>query len=121
MQLQKSLPKSSLSANKLRPSSLRKELNKNIDVASAKYLDGLRLQIFFTDESNQIIDFKEFFQKNSQFKKYSTLANFKKFKVVSGLLTWGKDWDIVFPTYSLHQGTLDNYNEDDGLLDIYVF
>ncbi|MEO8147195.1 MAG: hypothetical protein ABI723_06135 [Bacteroidia bacterium] len=93
---------------------------KNIDLVSTSYLDKLRLQIFFSDSSTQIIDFKSFFIKNSHFKKFSNINSFKKFKIEEGLLVWGDNWELVFPNHSLHQGTTDNYNEDDGLIDVYI-
>ena len=120
MQLQKSSTRSSLTASRLKSASLRKELNKNIDVVKAEHVKSLQLKIYFTDSTSQTVDFKDFFDNNPQHKKFRILSNFKKFKIEEGLLTWGKNWELVFPTYSLYQGTTDNFNEDDGTVDIYM-
>ncbi|MEO8148311.1 MAG: hypothetical protein ABI723_11765 [Bacteroidia bacterium] len=95
-------------------------LRNYIDVAKAEYIKGLQLKIYFTDSTFQIVDFKPFFDKNPQHKKFSVTSNFQKFKIDDGLLTWGKNWELVFPTYSLYRATTDNFNEDDGIVDVYV-
>lgn len=82
---------------------------KAISVKAARYLDGHRLEVVFTDNRKQVIDFAGFLQTHShpQFNKYRKEDNFKKFKIENGNIIWGKDWDMIFPVYDLYGGKID--------------
>ncbi len=79
---------------------------KTISVKEVKYIEEYKLEIIFTDDKKKVLDFKQFFNthSNPQYDKYKKTENFKKFKIENGNVTWGKDWDMIFPVYNLYQG-----------------
>ena len=50
----------------------------------------------------------EFIRKHPhpQYNSYLKEPKFKKFKVENGLLVWGKNWDLIFPSEDLYHGHL---------------
>jgi hypothetical protein len=78
-----------------------------INILRAKYINDYKIEIFFNDKSNKVIDFYLFLSKNShpQYDKYKELKNFRKFKIENGNIVWGKNWDLVFPVFDLYNGT----------------
>lgn len=81
---------------------------RTIAVKEAKYADEFKLEILFTDNKKQLVDFGKFLRKHShpQFNKYKKLQNFKQFKIENGNVVWGKDWDMIFPVYDLYKGII---------------
>jgi len=80
----------------------------NITVTNAKYIEGYKIKILFSDSTSRIIDFGVFLKENShpQWDKYNDIKYFKKFKIENGNLVWGRDWDIIFPVHNLYIGNL---------------
>jgi hypothetical protein len=80
----------------------------NISVKKARYLEGYKIKILFSDNTTRIIDFEPFLKENPhpQWNKYNDIRFFKKFKIANGNIVWGRDWDIIFPVHSLYIGNL---------------
>ncbi len=78
-----------------------------IQIEKAKYLDGHKVQLYFSDGKKRIIDFKEFLlkAKNPMTTQFLNLKKFKKFKVVYGDLLWG-DYEMCFPIFDLYEGKI---------------
>ncbi len=81
---------------------------KKILVTKASYLQSYKIKIESSDNSFKIIDFEPFLIENShpQWDKYKNITNFKKFKIENGNIVWGRNWDLVFPLYSLYTGNI---------------
>ena len=81
---------------------------KPIIVNRAIYLGAFKVQVDFSDNTSRVIDFEPFLKENShpQWAKYNSINNFKKFKIENGNLVWGRNWDLIFPVYSLYTGNL---------------
>lgn len=79
---------------------------RTLSIIKAEYIDGYRLNILFSDSTSQIIDFGPFLTNHPhpQHNKYRITSNFKRFKIESGNLVWGQDWDLIFPVEQLHEG-----------------
>ncbi len=80
----------------------------SIRVMKAKYLKNYQLEVFFSDNSTNAIDFEQQIKniKVPEYKKYQKLEQFKQFTVENGNLVWGRDWDLIFPVHELHEGQL---------------
>jgi hypothetical protein len=83
-------------------------MKKHITVVRAEYVDSYKVNIFFSDGTNRIVDFENFLKDNPHpcNDKYLIKTNFRKFKIDAGNLVWGKDWDIIFPVQALYLGNL---------------
>ena len=83
---------------------------KSISVKEAKYIDGFKVELLFSDNNKKVVDFSVFFETHShpQYNKYKKPANFKKFTIENGNVVWGKDWDMIFPVYDLYKGKIKN-------------
>lgn len=81
---------------------------KNISIVEAKYIDHYKLEVVFSYQKKQTIDFGVFLNAHShpQFNKYKKEQNFKRFKIENGNIVWGKDWDMIFPVYDLYKGKI---------------
>jgi hypothetical protein len=81
---------------------------KNITVVGAKYIEGYKVSVFFSDNTSKDIDFGAFLMAHphEQWNKYKNLTNFKKFKIEQGNIVWGRNWDIIFPVQNLYIGDL---------------
>ena len=81
---------------------------KTVTVKEAKYIDGFKLELLFSDNRKKVVDFSVFLQIHShpQYNKYKKPSNFKKFSIENGNVVWGKDWDMIFPVYDLYQGKI---------------
>ena len=79
---------------------------KVISIREAKYIDGFKVEVLFSDNKKQVVDFSGFLANNShpQFNRYKKPENFRKFKIENGNIVWGKDWDMIFPVYDLYKG-----------------
>jgi hypothetical protein len=79
----------------------------SIEIVDAKYIENYVLNIFFSDDTNQKIDFQTHFMSlKGYYTQYQEMENFKKFKIENGNLVWGEDWDVIFPNYQLHKGKI---------------
>lgn len=80
-----------------------------VKVVTAEYQDEYKILISFSDETQQAVDFGPFLNKLTHpvYSKYKKLALFKKFKIESGNIVWGRDWDLIFPIDQLYAGKID--------------
>ena len=81
---------------------------KTIAVSNANYIEGYKIEVIFSDNKKNVVDFGTFLSTHShpQYNKYKNPENFKKFKVENGNIVWGKDWDMIFPVYELYKGKI---------------
>ena len=81
---------------------------RTLSVVKADYIDGHRLNITFSDDTSQTIDFGPFLvnHPHPQHDKYRIVSNFKRFKIERGNLVWGRDWDLIFPVEQLYEGNV---------------
>jgi hypothetical protein len=79
-----------------------------INVIKAEYIESYKLEILFSNDRKNLVDFSAFFEthSNPQYNKYKKENNFKKFKIENGNVVWGKDWDMIFPVDELFKGKL---------------
>jgi len=75
-----------------------------MQIVNVKYITEYKIELKFDDNSIQLIDFEPFLRKNPhpQWNKYLKLDNFKKFKIESGNIVWGRNWDLIFPVNQLY-------------------
>ena len=73
-------------------------------IVSATYVSPLSVAITFSDGKEQTVNVGEFIRKHPhpQYNSYLKEPKFKKFKVENGLLVWGKNWDLIFPSEDLY-------------------
>ncbi len=76
-------------------------------IEKASYLGEYKIQLVFSDNNEQIIDFKPFLSKalNPMARKYLDKNLFSKFKVEYGDLQWN-DYELCFPISDLYEGKL---------------
>jgi hypothetical protein len=57
-----------------------------ISVIKAEYIDGYKLEIYFSNDKKKLVDFSIFLDTHShpQYNKYKKENNFKKFKIENG-------------------------------------
>ena len=81
---------------------------KAVKVESAKYVEGFKLKIKFDDQSEKIVDFGSFLSSNQHpvYEQYKNIQSFKRFRIESGNIVWGKDWDLIFPISQLYNGRI---------------
>jgi hypothetical protein len=84
-----------------------KNAPKEINVISAKYIDGFRLQLQFDDGAKSEVDLSSFLRNppNPLFQKYLQKKNFKQFQIVNGNLNWN-DYEMIFPIAQLYAGSI---------------
>jgi len=77
-------------------------------VTGATLLQDFKINIEFSDNTCRVINFEPFLKENPhpQWDKYRNINQFKKFKIENGNLIWGRNWDLIFPVYSLYTGNL---------------
>jgi hypothetical protein len=78
-----------------------------IDVENVTYLEGYKLEIYFSDGHVQTVDFEPFLKRSihPEIRKYLNLDLFKQFRIVNGQLDWN-DYDLCFPLEDLYNGTI---------------
>jgi hypothetical protein len=81
---------------------------KTIQVEKASYIEDYKVEIQFSDRTLQIVDFGKFILKNLHptIDKYRDIKKFQDFKIESGNLVWGKNWDLIFPVSQLYKGKI---------------
>jgi DUF971 family protein len=79
-----------------------------IDVVSAKQVGEYRLQIVFSDGTEQVVDFASFLNtsKNPLIREYLDPKRFAAFSLEYGNLTWDED-GLCFPVADLYENTID--------------
>ena len=84
---------------------MQKNYNKivNMKVVKAKYLDDYKIEIIFDDKKRNVINFLPALKKYATCKKYLDITLFKKFKVDSGNIVWGNNWEMIFKIEDLYE------------------
>lgn len=82
--------------------------NMRVYVVRAEYAGDVKLHIFFSDGTSQVVDFRPFIisHPHPQYNRYIEPKNFKKFYIDHGNVVWGKNWDMIFPIEQLHRGAI---------------
>jgi hypothetical protein len=75
-----------------------------LEIESAKYIDGYKLELKFNDGKVNVVDFENFIfnSRHPEIKKYQDKTLFKNFNLTYGELEWG-DYDLVFPISDLYE------------------
>lgn len=78
-----------------------------INIEQAIYLNDNRIEIFFNDGTQKVIDFKAFLSNSihPSIHKYLKKDIFSAFKIVDGNLVWN-DYDMIFPIEDLYEGNI---------------
>ena len=78
-----------------------------IEIIDAQYLDNYRIKLHFSDDKEQIVDFRIFLENstNPTTSKYLGLDLFKQFKIEYGDLIWN-DYELCFPIIELYENTI---------------
>ena len=81
---------------------------KRIQVERAKYIDGYKVEIEFSDKTRKIVDFGGFILNHPHpvHDKYRDHSKFKKFKIEAGNIVWGDNWDLIFPISQIYKGKI---------------
>ena len=76
---------------------------KTISITNANYVEGYKVELYFNDKTQQIVDFGKFLNKypHPQYDKYKDLVTFKTFKIEGGNVIWGEVWDLIFPVWQI--------------------
>ena len=84
------------------------KISNKITIESAQYISGYKLEIKFSNNTVNIVDFELFLLNNPhpQWNTYKKIENFKQFKIENGNVVWGKDWDLIFPIDQLLKGKI---------------
>jgi len=79
---------------------------RQIYIEKANYINDYTVQLNFNDGSIRNIDFGYFLKTrpHPQHNKYLKYSNFRKFRINSGNIVWGKNRDLEFDLYPLYQG-----------------
>ncbi len=75
-----------------------------LEIESAEYIDGYKIELKFNDEKINIVDFENFIMNSGHpdIKKYQDIDLFKNFNLTYGELEW-QDYDLVFPIADLYE------------------
>ncbi len=75
-----------------------------LEIESAEYIDGYKLELTFNDGKISIVDFKNFILSSGhpEIKKYQDKNLFKNFNLTYGELEWS-DYDLAFPVSDLYE------------------
>ena len=78
-----------------------------IEVKSAKYIGDYAIRVYFTDETNRLVDFKSFLEssRHPSIRKYLDESKFIAFNIIDGNLNWN-DYELIFPVGDLYDGKL---------------
>ncbi len=80
------------------------EKYENLSIIKAEYLCGCKILISFSNSRQRLIDFQPLFLKfvKGEYGKFFEPANFKKFAIKEGNISWGKNEDVIFPIAFLY-------------------
>lgn len=75
---------------------------------NATYIGDYKISLLFSDNVEKKVDFEKFLKtdRHNSVKKYLDIEMFKNFKIHNGKIIWGENWDIIFPTYDIHEGNV---------------
>ncbi len=75
-----------------------------LTVIKANYISGFKVLISFSNGKQRIIDFYPLFSKTLKgyYTKYLLPADFKKFVVENGNISWGDNEEVIFPVSFLY-------------------
>lgn len=78
-----------------------------ISITEAHYTTGYSIEMTFSDNTSQTINFEPFLLRSHlpAINKYLDKGKFKKFMLIEGNLNW-KNYDLTFPIAVLHSGIL---------------
>ena len=78
-----------------------------IEVKSAKYIGDYAIRVYFTDDTNRLVDFKPFLESSlhPSIRKYLDELRFQEFQIIHGNINWN-DYDMIFPIADLYEGHL---------------
>lgn len=79
-----------------------------LKVVSAKYKNNYSVELIFNDDCKRVVKFGSFLRKSKHpvIQSYLKEEKFKKFRIDSGNIVWGKNWDLVFPIEQLYNGKI---------------
>ncbi len=68
-----------------------------VDLVSARYVDGHRIELHFEDGRSGIVDFSKLIERGGIFARLEDLHFFRKFQVNRelGVITWGGEIDVA--------------------------
>lgn len=80
---------------------------KILKIRSVTQLTDYSLELVFSDNKKQIVNFEHFLKnsKHPEISKYLDKRKFKKFVLIEGELMWG-DYDLIFPIIDLYENTI---------------
>jgi hypothetical protein len=83
-------------------------LEKKLHITNATYNSDLTVDLCFSDGAERRIDIGDFIRRHPhpQYNKYLDPKNFKKGTIENGNVTWGKNWDLIFPIEDLYAGKI---------------
>lgn len=78
-----------------------------IEVKLAKYIGDYAIRVYFTDDTNRLVDFKPFLESSlhPSIRKYLDELKFQEFEIIHGNINWN-DYDMIFPVGDLYEGHL---------------
>ncbi len=81
--------------------------NTVIDIVEAEYINSYKIHLWFSDGTEQILNFEPFLRNSHhpEIKKYLNQDLFKDFSIIHGRLDWN-DYDLCFPMQDLYEGTI---------------
>ena len=77
-----------------------------MQVINATYINNFTIKLEFDDHKKNIINFLPTLKKYPNCSKFLDITSFKKFKIDSGNIVWGKNWDMIFTVESLYNNQL---------------
>lgn len=82
----------------------RKNHQNPLSIIKADYVNGFKVLILFSDKKQRIMDFYPLLSKTLKgyYIKYLLPANFKKFTVSNGNISWGNSEEVIFPVSFLY-------------------
>jgi len=85
-------------------------MTRSLAVIGAAWLHNFVVDIYFNDNTQKAVDFGPYLATHSHpyIDPFKDQERFKTFYVDRGNLVWGEDWDMIFPTWKLHRGFLDD-------------
>ena len=78
-----------------------------ININEAEYIHPYKIHLWFSDGSEQVINFEPFLKKSyhPDIKKYLNKDLFKNFSIANGRLDWN-DYDLCFSIKNLYEGRI---------------
>jgi len=80
--------------------------NHHMKVIQANYINNYTIELEFEDQKKNVINFLPALKKYPNCAKFLDTTLFKNFKIESGNIVWGKNWDMIFTIESLYHNTL---------------